>query len=185
MCSSLSVGSRHSWCHRLCTVVLLLILLTTSEARSQLVWSSSAPNQGGFSSVSFSSDGTRLASSHYDVPCGTIWNVDHGSMARSLDPRVAIGLGLLGDQVLFSPEGKLPASASILRYDGVAFVTDYSVMLFDISIGTEVRRFLGHTDYVTIFAFSPNGELLASASWDMTIRPWDVASSLNSPGNSG
>ena len=33
----------------------------------------------------------------------------------------------------------------------------------------------GHTDFVSSIAFSPNGQILASGSWDNTIILWDVA----------
>ena len=32
----------------------------------------------------------------------------------------------------------------------------------------------GHTDYVWSVAFSPNGKMLASGSWDQTVRLWNV-----------
>jgi WD40 repeat protein len=72
-------------------------------------------------------------------------------------------------KVVFSPDGKLLASAS--GTNG----TDNSVRLWDVASGQPVGQPLtGHRDSVTCLSFSPDGKLLASADKDEIIL-WDVA----------
>lgn len=44
------------------------------------------------------------------------------------------------------------------------------------SVGMNHRSFSGHGDWVLGFNFSPDGSRMVTASWDGTIRTWDVAS---------
>jgi len=44
-----------------------------------------------------------------------------------------------------------------------------------LSQGQLVRTLEGHTDWVNSVSFSPDGRLLASGSWDKTIKLWEVA----------
>ena len=65
--------------------------------------------------------------------------------------------------VVFSPDGKLVASAS----------RDKTVRLWDSRTGALLQTLEGHTDGVWSVAFSLNGKLVASASGDKIVRLWD------------
>ncbi len=65
----------------------------------------------------------------------------------------------------YSPDSKLLASAG----------NDNTVIIWDISTGSELRTFRGHKTAVTALAFSPDGKLLASISHaEGMIRIWDI-----------
>lgn len=58
----------------------------------------------------------------------------------------------------------------------VAGCGDRFVQMFDLQTGERLHRLEGHTKPVVSIAYSPDGELLASASDDGSIRLWDVGS---------
>jgi WD40 repeat protein len=70
--------------------------------------------------------------------------------------------------VAISPDGRFVLAGS----------NGHTLSLWDIASGRQVRRFAGHTDYVSSIAFSPDGRFALSGAGDddKTMRLWDVSS---------
>ncbi|KAJ5981970.1 hypothetical protein N7451_012070 [Penicillium sp. IBT 35674x] len=58
---------------------------------------------------------------------------------------------------------------------------DETVLLWDTATGALQQILEGHSSYVTLVAFSPDGCLLASCSDDETVRLWDTATGALQP----
>ena len=116
------------------------------------------PTASGVSSVSFSPDGSTLASGSWD---GTVqlWDVVTGEPIATLGGRESSG-----SSVSFSPDGATLASGSL----------DDTVRLWAVATGEPIAPLEGHTFGVNSVSFSPDGATLASGSLDDTVRLWAV-----------
>lgn len=71
-------------------------------------------------------------------------------------------------------------SSIVCNRDGsfvAAVCDDFSIRVFDVSMGRLVRHFAGHTNKVTDIAFSEDGRWLVTSGMDCAVCVWDLPSS--------
>jgi RNA polymerase sigma factor (sigma-70 family) len=122
--------------------------------------------------LTFSPDRKVIAPSHVSLYGGRVrlWDASSGRKLRELVfPGIKADNSTRMTAIAWAPDGKTLAIAS---GNGMQ-AGDHLIHLWDVAAGRETRRFKAHDHSVTSLAFSPDGRLLASASWDMTIGLWN------------
>jgi WD40 repeat protein len=114
-------------------------------------------------SLAFSPDGGLIVSSSQDGSV-VLWDANGGNAIRTLAPA---GLSP-GRFVAFSPDGRT------IGMSEVAWEARDLIMM-DVQTGAIRARLSGHRFGANALAFSPDGQILATAGVDRCIKLWDLA----------
>jgi WD40 repeat protein len=91
-----------------------------------------------------------------------IWQLSTGNIISSWQSNSSV------NSIALNPDSKILASAGD---NGIVY-------LWELATGKLVKSFPAHQQAITSLAFSPDGQTLASSSWDKTVKVWQTNGNL-------
>jgi WD40 repeat protein/serine/threonine protein kinase len=131
-----------------------------------------AGHEAAVGPVEFSHDGQRAISASLDRTA-RVWEVATGREISKFTEHRGVIRGLA-----FLPDGRraLSSNYNLIGHAGQSPRLDFSLRLWNVETGAELRRFEGHQQPVVTSIVSADGHRAASCSLDRTVRVWDLES---------
>lgn len=150
--------------------------LATSDRHGVILWNTTTWEQhqhihGAFGSIAFSPNGKTLASESHDGV--TLWPLKGETEPLVLEESPPLRFG--ENRIQYSPDGKL----IIMARNASPTQAGFTMSLWDAHTGLEVAILPRgaeadlHTGIISAMNFNQKGSLLATSSWDHSVRLWD------------